>query len=230
MMICAGAPLSEEVLRRFEERFNKRLQDYYAMTECTPVFGPYAGQEVPRGSVGKLAPGAESRIVRPDGSECGVGEQGEILVRAAGMFKRYLNASPSMVSPLEGGLVKSGDLGHRDADGFFYVTGRAKDLIIRGGANISPSEVEAVLEGHAAVQQAAVVGAPDRIFGEVPVAFIVRRRGAAVTDQEMIAWAQLSLADFKVPRRFLFLDELPLGKTGKVDKALLRRNAAEGQS
>lgn len=229
VMICAGAPLPEEVRRRFAGRFGKQLQNYYAMTECTPVFGPYDGDIVPEGSVGRLAPGAGYRIVRPDGEDCADGEEGEILARAPGMIKRHLNAPKLLSTTLRDGFVQTGDLGRRDADGFFYITGRLKDLIIRGGANISPSEVEEVLQSHPAVQQAAVVGAPDSIFGEVPVAYVVRRHAATVSDQDLIGWSEKSLADFKVPRRYVFVDELPLGKTGKVDKTRLKENLAEDE-
>lgn len=142
-------------------------------------------------------------------------------------MKRYLNAPEQTNAAMQDGLFRSGDLGYRDADGYYYITGRIKDIIIRGGANISPSEVEEVLASHPGVQDVAVVGAPDRIFGEVPVAFVVRRHGASITEEDLIAHAEAVLSDFKVPRRYYFETELPHGKTGKIDKAALKQRCAE---
>lgn len=227
-LICAGAPLPDEMRQRFAQRFGKSLDDYYAMTECTPVFGKYYDdpRPVPARAIGRLAPSATAKIVRADGSECDIGEEGEILVRAAATLKRYHGDPGLTAESMRDGLFRSGDLGYRDRDGYYYISGRIKDVIIRGGANISPSEVERVLATHSGVQDAAVIGAPDRIFGEVPVAFIVRRHGSQVVEDELIRHVETSLSDFKVPRRYVFLAELPQGKTGKVDKAELKRRLA----
>jgi long-chain acyl-CoA synthetase len=224
-MIAAGAPLPPEMRQRFTTRFGADLQNYYAMTESTPVFGRFAGDPRPLapGAVGRAAPGLTVRIVRPDGSDCADGEQGEILVRAAATMKRYMKAPDQTEAAFIGGLFRTGDLGHRDAAGNYFITGRIKDIIIRGGANISPAEVEEALASHPAVQDAAVIGAPDRTFGEVPVAFVVLRSGAEVTAGMLEEHAARTLSDFKVPRRYLFEAALPLGKTGKVDKAALAR-------
>ncbi|WP_413873865.1 class I adenylate-forming enzyme family protein [Albidovulum sp.] len=225
VMIAAGAPLPPEMRQRFTARFGADLQNYYAMTESTPVFGRLAGDPRPlaAGAVGRAAPGLKVRIVRPDGSDCADGEQGEILVRAAATMKRYMKAPEQTAAAFSGDLFRTGDLGHRDAAGNFFITGRIKDIIIRGGANISPSEVEEALATHPAVQGAAVIGAPDRIFGEVPVAFIVLRPGAEVSGTALEEHAAQTLSDFKVPHRYVFQAEFPLGKTGKVDKAALAR-------
>jgi long-chain acyl-CoA synthetase len=232
VMICAGAPLAPETRQRFAARFGADLQNYYAMTESTPVFGRLSDdpRPLPEGAVGRAAPGLKVRIVRPDGTDCAVGEEGEILVRAAATMQGYLNAPEQTARAFVGDLFRTGDLGRRDAAGNFFITGRIKDIIIRGGANISPAEVEETLASHPAVQEVAVVGAPDRIFGEVPVAFVVPRAGASVSADILEAHAARVLSDFKVPRRYLFETALPIGKTGKVDKAdLARRLAAEGQ-
>lgn len=228
VMIAAGAPLPPEMRQRFTTRFGADLQNYYAMTESTPVFGRLASDPRPLASnaVGRAAPGARVRIVRPDGSDCAEGEQGEILVRAAATMKRYMRAPEQTAAAFTGDLFRTGDLGHRDAEGNFFITGRIKDIIIRGGANISPSEVEEALATHPAVQDAAVIGMPDRTFGEVPVAFVVLRPGAEVSAVALEEHAAHTLSDFKVPRRYLFETVLPLGKTGKVDKAALARRLA----
>jgi long-chain acyl-CoA synthetase len=223
-LICAGAPLPEEMQQRFTKRFGKVIQNYYAATETTPVFGTFANdpRPIPKGSVGRAAPGLQVRIIRPDGTDCGDNEDGEVLVRAAATMKCYLNNPEQTNAAFRDGLFRTGDLGRRDSDGHFYLTGRIKDIVIRGGANISPSEVEAVLSSHPSVQDIAVVGGPDRIFGEVPVAFVVVRHGASVTQEDLIAYAEKTLSDFKVPRTIHFETELPLGLTGKFDKKALK--------
>jgi len=227
-LICAGAPLPEEMRQRFSSRFTQVLFDYYAMTECTPVFGTYANghEPIPDKAIGRLAPAASVKILRADGTNCDVGEVGEILVRGAATMKRYHNSPELTATTLIDGFVRSGDLGFRDQHDYFYISGRLKDVIIRGGANISPSEVEKVLVAHPGVQEAAVVGVEDRIFGELPVAFIIRRHGYNVVEDELVRHCEKSLSDFKVPRHYLFAGELPLGRTGKVDRAELKRRAA----
>jgi len=223
-LICAGAPLPEEMQQRFADRFGKAIQNYYATTEATPVFGTFANdpKPLPRGAVGRAAPGLQVRIIRPDGTDCENDEDGEVVVRAAATMKRYLKSPEQTDAAFREGLFRTGDLGRRDGDGYFYLTGRIKDIIIRGGANISPSEVEEVLSSHPAVQDIAVVGGPDRIFGEVPVAFVVVRHGASITQEDLISYAERILSDFKVPRTIHFEAELPLGLTGKFDKKALK--------
>jgi long-chain acyl-CoA synthetase len=225
-LICAGAPLPGEMRLRFSERFGKALHDYYAMTECTPIFGKYFDDPnpLPAQAIGRLAPGAIVRILRPDGSDCTDDEEGEILARSAATMKYYLKNPDLTATTMSEGFIRTGDLGFRDIEGNYFISGRIKDVIIRGGANISPAEVERVLLIYPGVQDVAVVGALDKIFGEVPVAFIVRRHGFVVSEADLIQHAEKLLSDFKVPRRFVFATHLPQGKTGKVDKAQLKRS------
>jgi len=222
-MISAGAPLSDEVTLRFEKTFRKKLQNYYAMTECTPVFGVYASDPVPvpEKAIGKRAPGVSVKVVGSKGEECGPAVDGEFYIRAPAMLKCYRKDPELTAAALQDGWFRSGDLGHYDEKGYYYITGRIKDIIIRGGANIAPTEVEHVLSRHPAVQDVAVIGVPDRIFGEVPVAFVVRRPQQSVSSEELVKHARADLADFKVPQHYLFPETLPLGKTGKVDKRAL---------
>jgi long-chain acyl-CoA synthetase len=223
-LICAGAPMPEEMRERFAARFGKMIQNYYAMTECTPVFGTFANsaRPIPKGAIGRAAPGLQVRIVRPDGTDCDDDEDGEVFVRGAATMKRYLNNPEQTQASFRDGLFRTGDLGRRDDDGYFYLTGRIKDIIIRGGANISPAEVEASLSSHPAVQDVAVVGGPHRIFGEVPIAFVVVRPGATVSQEDLIAHTEKTLSDFKVPRTIHFETALPIGLTGKFDKKVLK--------
>ncbi|MBB3773418.1 long-chain acyl-CoA synthetase [Angulomicrobium tetraedrale] len=224
-LVAAGAPLSPELKERFAARFGKRIDNYYAMTEVTPIFGAYHDdpRPVPDAAIGRAAPLADIRIVRADGSPCAEGEEGEILVRGAATLKYYYKNLEQTAQVMTDGYFRSGDLGYRDVDGYYYISGRIKDIIIRGGANISPAEVETALTSHPSVQDAAVLGVSDRVFGEVPVAFVVLRAGKTATADELAEHAGRSLAAFKVPAAILLEASFPLGKTGKVDKSALRR-------
>lgn len=230
MLVTAGAPLPPEVSARFIAAFGKPLSNYYGLSEAFPIFGHYAEDEgrIPEGATGRLAPGAYVEIRRPDGSRCEPGEPGEAFVRGAATMKRY-NKEPEMTAAaMADGLFRTGDIVSVDEARFFTIQGRIKEIIIRGGHNIAPAEVEQVLVSHGAVIEATVVGAPDPVFGEKPVAFIVRRPGAEVTAEELISHAEAQLSEFKVPRTINFLNEMPLGKTGKVDRRALQALATSG--
>jgi long-chain acyl-CoA synthetase len=229
MLVCSGAPLSDETADRFSKNFGKSLENYYAQTECTPIFGFYAGNMDPHpyGSVGQLAPRAIVKIIDEQGNDCAVGQIGEIRVSGELMMQRYHKDPAQTSSAIVDGWLKSGDLGYVDAQGYYYISGRIKDTIIRGGANISPAEVELVLGKHPSVLEVAVVPAPDRIYGEVPLAFISTRQGETVTAAELQVLAERELADFKVPRIYRFLAELPKNITGKIDKKHLKQVASE---
>lgn len=224
LLICSGAPLPDEVAARFAATFGKPLQNYYALTEVTPVFGRYHDDPapLPKGAIGKAAPGAVIKIINADGAECGPDEAGEAFVRGAATVKRYAKDEELTAATLIDGLFRTGDLVSRDKDDFYYIVGRIKEIIIRGGHNISPAEVEKAIVGHPAVQDAAVVGIADRIFGEVPVAFVVLRANMAVSAEELVTFLEQRLTDFKVPRMIHFAARLPQGKTGKVDKMALK--------
>jgi long-chain acyl-CoA synthetase len=224
LLICAGAPLSHEMRQRFRQAFGKDIQDYYALTEARPVFGSYAGDPtpLPAGAIGRAAPCVTARILDGRQQECAIGSPGELVVRAPASLKRY-HGDPELTSKsMHDGFFRTGDIGYCDADGYYFLTGRIKDIIIRGGEKIAPAEVELILAGHCAVQEVAVVGVADSKYGEVPVAFVVMRRGSQVLADELATFARASLADFKVPRTYIFQAALPLGITGKVDKAALR--------
>ncbi len=224
LLICAGAPLPAELKQRFARRFNKAIDDYYALTEVRPVFGRFAAdpQDVPAGAIGRAAPGAVIRVVDAGGGNVADGERGELLVRAGATLKRYSGDEAMTQASLQDGLFRTGDLGFRDACGFYHLTGRIKDIIIRGGANIAPAEVEGVIARFPGVQSAAVIGVADRKYGEVPVAFVVSRRGETVTAEALAVHCRRDLAEYKVPAAFRFLEAFPLGVTGKVDKKALK--------
>jgi long-chain acyl-CoA synthetase len=224
MLICAGAPLSIELKARFKARFGKAIDDYYALTEVRPVFGRFSGDKatVPEGAIGRAAPGAIIRVVDGSGAQVADGVQGELAVRAPATLGRYFKDEALTRSVLLGDLFRTGDLGYRDSRGFYYLTGRIKDIIIRGGANVAPAEIEAVIITHPGVQSAAIVGVPDRKYGEVPVAFVIRRGGVDVSAEALTELCRQGLAEYKVPSAFHFVSEFPLGPTGKVDKNALK--------
>jgi long-chain acyl-CoA synthetase len=153
------------------------------------------------------------------------GEVGELAVRAPGMFTRYDGQPELTARALAGGELRTGDLARHDADGYYFLMGRIKDIIIRGGANVSPTEVEDVLASHPDVGMAAVVGAPDATFGEIVIAFVVARAAQVPDPAALLAHCAGRLANFKVPARIYVLDTLPLGLTGKADKQKLRAMA-----
>ncbi|MGO4568747.1 class I adenylate-forming enzyme family protein [Rhizobium sp. 2YAF20] len=223
-LICSGSPLLDELRQRFARRFGKELQDYFGMTESYPVFGRYASDPVdpPNGSVGKVVPGAALRVLNSEGNDCRNGTHGELLIKAPSMVKRYHKDPELTAASYLDGWFKTGDIGYKDDQGYVYITGRIKDLIRRGGANVAPVEIENVLLRHPEVQDAAVIGVPDRIFAEVPVAYVVRKNGSVLTREALVSFASESLAKFKLPANVYFETELPLGKTGKIDKKALR--------
>ncbi|MFV3308291.1 class I adenylate-forming enzyme family protein [Pseudomonas sp. NY15181] len=223
LFISAGAPLSRDLRQRFFKRFNKTIEDYYALTEVRPVFGKYARSDeaVPSEAIGKAAPGVEVRIVDDSGQTVGPLQIGEVWVKAPATTSGYYKAPELTRAAFVDGFFRTGDLGYFDESGFYYLTGRIKDIIIRGGANIAPAEVEDVLASHDSVQLAAVIGVPDAKFGELPVAYLSLAGKTKPDDEELTAFCRKSLADFKVPVAFRWLDEMPLGITGKVDKKAL---------
>ncbi|HEX6312981.1 MAG TPA: class I adenylate-forming enzyme family protein [Acidimicrobiia bacterium] len=217
-----SAPLAPQTLLAMQERLPEAsVSNSYGMTEAGPAYIVMPKEEVTKrlGSVGKPIPPMEIKIVDEEGDECPSGEVGELLTRLPGVQREYYrdpDATAQTWTP--DGWLRSGDLGYLDADGFLYLVGRKKDLIIRGGHNIYPTDVEAVILEHPAVREAAVVGVPHPVLGEDVAAFVVRRPGAALEADELQAFCAERLADYKRPRRVRFVSELPRNATGKVMK------------
>ncbi|MCO5396718.1 class I adenylate-forming enzyme family protein [Ralstonia soli] len=233
LLVSAGAPLTRELRDRFEVKFNKKIDDYYGLTEVRPVFGRFADDPspVPDGAIGKAAPGVIIKIVDADGSEVKDGEVGELLVRAPSTTLGYYKNPELTAATFESGLMRTGDLGYRDENGFYYLTGRIKDIIIRGGANIAPAEVEETIATHPDVKSVSVIGVPDEKFGQVVAAYVVPRDIHHISKEGLVEYCKVRLADFKVPSQIYWSDDLPLGVTGKVDKkALLARWTEERAS
>ena len=218
---AAGDTVPAALQQRFQDIFIIQLHEGYGLTESAPVAFNRNG-DVRIGSIGPAALGVGIRLVDANDHDVPAGETGEILVRSPANCVGYWNDPAATACLFTDDWLHTGDLASRDEDGYYWFKGRLKQLIIRGGSNISPQEVEESLYQHPAVLEAGVVGAPHPIYGEVPVAFVVLRAGHLVNEDQLRAHARKLLADYKVPERIMFLGELPKGLTGKVDRRSLR--------
>jgi len=220
-----SAPLAPFVVERLQERMpDAMVSNNYGMTEAGSAYCIMPkGEAVKRpGSVGQPAPLARVLIVGPDEEPLTAGEVGEVRMQLPGHQREYFGDPEATAETWKDGWVITGDLGRLDDDGYLYIVGRSKDVIIRGGNNVHAADVEHVLISHDAVAEVAVVGAPHAVLGEDVVAFVVLHDGAAVDGEVLRAYALEQLADYKVPRHYVFVDELPRNATGKVVKAELR--------
>lgn len=223
--ISGAAPLPLEVQTQFEGITGGRLVEGYGLTEASPVTHANNIWETRKvGSIGIPFPDTDARVVDTEsGEELPPGEIGELVVKGPQVMAGYWNRPEETAQALRGGWLYTGDMAKMDEDGFFYILDRKKDMIIAGGFNIYPREVEEVLYEHPAVQDAAVVGIPDAYRGETVKAYIVCKSDAAVSAEELDAWCRTRLASFKVPRQYEFRKELPKSIIGKV----LRRKLLE---
>ena len=221
MCPIGSAPVSPATLQRLQAKLpNAMVSNSWGMTEAGPAFCFMPPEEQARriGSVGRPMPPTEFRIVDPQGTERSAGEVGELIVRNPGREREYFADPDATASTWRDGWLHSGDLAYLDHDGFLYIVGRQKDVIIRGGNNVHASDVESVLYEHPAVREAAVAGVPHPVLGEDVAAWVVRTAGADVDATALTAFCAERLSDDKVPRRITFLDELPRNATGKVVK------------
>lgn len=218
--VSGGAALPVEVLHRFEKQFGCEVLEGYGLSETSPVasFNRPGGDRKP-GSIGRPVSGVEMRAVDDDGTEVALGEVGELAIRGHNVMKGYWNKPDATHAVLpEDGWFRTGDLGRADEDGFFFVVDRKKDLVIRGGFNIYPREIEEVLYEHPEVAEAAVVGIPHQELGEEVGAAVALRAGATVTGAELRDFVKQQVAAYKYPRHVWILDALPKGPTGKILK------------
>lgn len=214
-----GASLPAEVVRAFTERFGCEILEGYGLTETTgsATFNP-AGREPKIGSVGLALPGTSIEVRDSSGEVSPAGEVGELYLKGHGIMKGYWNRPEATAADLQDGWLKTGDLGRVDEDGYVYIVGRAKDMIIRGGYNVYPNEVEEVFYGHPGIAEVAVIGVPHDHYGEEVAAVIVTVDGVSLDPDDLRAWAKEQLSAYKVPHLFAFADELPKGATGKILK------------
>ena len=214
-----SAPLSLQ--ERFASLLGVPLQEVIGMSETIAIaFNPKGA--IRPGSVGLPAPGVQVAVVDADGRQLRDGEVGELVVQSPAACLGYWNDPAATEALLRGGWLHTGDLASRDSDGYFWFKGRKKEIIVRGGSNISPQEVEEVIYQHPEVFEVGVVGAPDPVYGERVVAFVSLRNGNAPSEQDLREYARKSLADYKVPEKIFFMPQLPKGTTGKVHRAALK--------
>ena len=220
--ICGADPLPVDVLERFERRFRVPLLEGYGLTEASPVvcFNRLGARK--KGSVGQPIEGVEVRVVSDAGEVLPVGEEGELCVRGENVMKGYLNCEEETAECIRDGWLRTGDVARIDEDGFVHIVGRKKDMISVKGAKVYPPEIETVLMSHPVVADCAVCGVADEHSGEVPVAAVVLEEGGVVTEGELKAFLRGKVADYKLPRRILFLDELPKTATAKVRRHILK--------
>lgn len=218
-----AAPLPEDILLAFREKFGVYIYEGYGLTEASPVVSCQRPDlPVKPGSVGPPIQGVEVTIRDDFERELPPGSPGEICVRGPNVMKGYFKEPEETERVLRGGWLHTGDIGYLDEDGYLYIVERKKDLIITGGFNLYPSEVEQVLERHPAVREAAVVGEPDPVHGEVVHAFVVLEEGLEISDRELIDFARRSLVYYKVPHRITFTPDLPRTILGKPSRKELR--------
>ena len=212
-VISTGAPLPPATRQGILERFTSNLYQFYSSTESGGITALPPWRQADKGdSVGVAVFGKEFRLE----------DDGEVLTRGPAVMPEYFRNPETTAAAFDGDWFRTGDLGRLDDEGFLHIVGRKKDIIISGGENIYSPEVERVLYAHPAVQDAAVVGRPDAEWGEIVVAFVVPRPGAAVTAEELIAHCRAHLASYKKPRVVTFVADMPRTTSGKISKQLLR--------
>ncbi len=224
----AGAPCPVELMRQVQTKMNlTELVIIYGQTECSPIITSTTASdplELRATSVGKVIPHLEIKIVDPEtGKTVAIGEQGEICSRGyAVMLGYWMNENATKESVDLSGWLHTGDLGKMDTSGYVHITGRKKDMIIRGGENIYPREIEEVLHGHSAIAQAQVFGIPDKRLGEEVACWLQAKTGVAVDTQDVKLWLKERVAYFKIPTHFKVVQEFPMTVTGKVQKHMMR--------
>ncbi len=227
--VCGAAPVSRELLQRSEARFGFPIIEGYGLTEgtCASAINPLDGMRKP-GTVGVALPRQQVATMRSDGSFAAAGEPGEVVIKGPNVMRGYLNRPEATAEAVKGageaggGWLHTGDVGVLDDDGYLTIVDRIKDMIIRGGENIYPKEIESVLCRHGAVLQAAVIGVPHEVYGEVPVAYVVTYPDASVTAEDLRALCRANLTKIKIPTAIHIVPELPKNAVGKIDKPALR--------
>jgi long-chain acyl-CoA synthetase len=222
--VSGGASLPEDVLRTFELKYGITVLEGYGMSETASTCSFNRADDRRALSIGKPIWGVQMRVGDANDMPLPPGRDhvGEILIRGHNVMKGYLGQPDVTATTLRGGWLHSGDLGYMDSDGFYFIVDRIKDLVIRGGYNVYPREIEEVLYAHPGILEAAVIGKPDERLGEEVVAVVVPRDGADLDAGDVIAYCRQRLAAYKCPREVRFMSELPKGPSGKILKAALR--------
>lgn len=223
VVAAGGAPMPVEVIKGFEEKFGVRVLEGYGLSETSPL-ASFNQFEKPSkfGTVGFPIFGVEIRCVDENDAEVKTGERGEVVIRGSNVMKGYYKRPEATAEAFRGGWFHTGDIGRFDEEGYLSIVDRKKEMILRGGYNIYPRELEEVIMTHEAVSLVAVIGIPDDKMGEEVKAFVVRKQGANLSENEFVEWCKGQFANYKYPRFVEFRDELPLGGTGKILKRALR--------
>lgn len=221
--VSGGSSLPVEVLRKFERQFKTKIYEGYGLSECSPVCieNPF-GKKTKPGSIGVTIPGFEARIVDESGNDVPTDQPGELIVRGPGVMKGYLNRPDETAEAIVEGWLHTGDLARMDSEGYIFIVDRKKDMVIRGGYNIYPREIEELLYEHPAVIEAAVYGIPHPDLGEEVAAAVVVKPGEAVTGDDIRSFIKEKVAPYKYPRVIRIVDDLPKSHTGKILKRELR--------
>ncbi|HEY1662506.1 MAG TPA: long-chain fatty acid--CoA ligase [Verrucomicrobiae bacterium] len=227
IFISGSAPLPMQTLREFEEKFHVPLIEGYGLSEASPVVSknPLRGVRKP-GSIGIPVANVEMSVQDNEGKMLGTDETGEICVRGGNVMMGYWNQPEESKKVFRDGWLLTGDVGHRDADGYYYITDRKKDMLIVNGINVYPREIEEVIYHYPGVREAAVIGVPDVRRGEQPVAFVSAVEGQTLDEKALMQFIRSKLADYKAPKQVIVLPALPKNATGKILKTELRKQAA----
>jgi fatty-acyl-CoA synthase len=230
-----ASPISDEVLQRAQRTFGCEFVQLYGLTETlgAGTYLPPQAHDPARGklrSCGIPVPGVEIKVVDGEGREVKTGEVGEIVIRGRNIMKGYWNKPEATQNSIRDGWFASGDAGFFDADGYLYIHDRVKDMIVSGGENIYPAEVENALFGHPAVADVAVIGVPDERWGEAVKAIVVKKPDSDVMPADIIAYARERIAGYKLPKSVDFIEALPRNPSGKILRRELREPYWKGQT
>lgn len=221
--VCGSAPLSLETWKQFKEKFKGEIAEGWGLTEAGANNATNVGHVIKPGSLGKPMKGMEMKIFDNDDKEVPQGQEGEIVLRGPMVMKGYWNQPEATVEVIKNGWLHTGDIGYVDAEGYFFITDRKKDLIIKGGENISPRAVEEVVYSHPAVAEAAVIGMQDKVYGEDIKAFVSLKPGKTATPEEIKEYCSTKLKKFFVPKEIVIMPALPKTLVGKILKKELRK-------
>ncbi len=229
LCVSGAAPLPVQVLKDFEAKFHIPLLEGYGLSETSPVVtkNPFRGVRKP-GSIGLPLPNVEVSVQDDTGRMLATNEVGEICVRGGNVMLGYWNNPEETARAMRGDWLLTGDIGYRDADGYYFITDRKKDMLLVNGSNVYPREIEEVLHQFPGVKEAAVIGVPDPRKGEQPLAYVTPADGVTLDERALLQFMRRNLADYKVPKRIVFLPALPRNATGKILKTTLREQAAKG--
>jgi long-chain acyl-CoA synthetase len=223
LCVSGGSAMPVEVMHAFNAKHNVKILEGYGLSETSPVASfNHLDRPAKPGSIGTPIWGVEMRAVSPDGKSVPAGELGEIVIRGHNVMKGYYKRPEATAESIRGGWFYTGDLAKVDEEGYFFIVDRVKDMILRGGFNVYPREIEEVLYGHPAVAEAAVIGVPDEALGEEVRAVVALKPGQSVGAQDLIDYCKERLAAYKYPRSVEIRDTLPKTATGKILKRELK--------